>query len=250
MTMTNPVRLLDEGATDFERALLDSAAGEMPSSALSKKMIAGLSGAAALGVASTTTYAAGQTAGGFSALKWGLGGLAAIALGWGGYELSQGRSDETTPNTPTMTAPSELPESQVSPAEDGPKDQVVEISPDDDSKVAPTAARAPAAPSKTADRPREEGASLRQELALLDSARAALKSNRPDDALAAVAAYERKFPGGTLRQEATVIKVEALKARGSDGQANALTEDFLKENPHSAHKSRLRPSPEKSPSSE
>jgi hypothetical protein len=74
---------------------------------------------------------------------------------------------------------------------------------------------------------------------LLDDARAALAGRAPEKALRLLANYDARFPQGTLRQEATVLRVSALKGTGKQSQAAQLTDKFLEESPNSAHKSRL-----------
>lgn len=252
--MTDPVRLMDQGATDLERALIDSAAEEMPSGALSKRMLVGLTSAAALGAASTTTaYAATKSATALSTIKWGLGGIAALALGWGGYVASQDDATSSDAKNPVSqgSAPRAPQSAERATNGEGTADETNAAAPASMDEAAKGAAtiEEPLAPARSPSSraAASEPDQLRAELSLLDRARSALKNGDADGALSAVSAYERKFPQGALRQEATVLKVEALKARGSAGQADALVEDFLKKNPDSAHKTRLRPSPEKSP---
>ncbi len=80
---------------------------------------------------------------------------------------------------------------------------------------------------------------LRAELSLLDQVRAALSKEEPDRALALLSAYSERFPEGELKQEATVLRVEALSARGQMEEAGTLSDQFLDEHPQSAHKRRL-----------
>jgi len=81
---------------------------------------------------------------------------------------------------------------------------------------------------------------LVQEMRLLDPARRALTSGDPRSALSALAGYERAFPSGALRPEASVLKVRALLAAGDRVGAEALGRRVIERAPQSEHASAVR----------
>lgn len=78
---------------------------------------------------------------------------------------------------------------------------------------------APAPPSKPVA---NAGDTLEAELALLEPARAALEKKDAAAALVAIGKYDAKFPRGSMRTEATLIRLEALLAAGRRTDAEAL----------------------------
>src|SRR5262249_36945392 len=76
----------------------------------------------------------------------------------------------------------------------------------------------PSAPTSIGDEapaPAADPASaLKSEIAVLDRARAALRAKDSATALAELDRHRLEFPGGALAQEATVLRIEALVARG------------------------------------
>jgi hypothetical protein len=56
-------------------------------------------------------------------------------------------------------------------------------------------------------------ASLREEIRLIDSARIAVKKNESARAVSILDQYARRFPNGTFREEARVLRTEALRKR-------------------------------------
>jgi TolA-binding protein len=80
---------------------------------------------------------------------------------------------------------------------------------------------------------------IREEIRLLDQARAAVKSGAHDKALRTLAKYDQKFPRGQFRQEAQVLRMEALKQSGKSASASALAKRFLAEHPNSPHVERV-----------
>ena len=104
-----------------------------------------------------------------------------------------------------------------------------------DPATAPRAAhRSPAAspaPSANSD--------IREQIRLIDEARAAVGAHDVASALRTLDQYRLKFPGGALDQEATVLRIEALDQRGDHAQAASMARAFLARNPASAHAKRL-----------
>jgi outer membrane protein assembly factor BamD (BamD/ComL family) len=83
-------------------------------------------------------------------------------------------------------------------------------------------------------------ASLAQEIASLDAVRAQLAAADARAALGTVERYMREHPKGALRQEAAVLRIEALLAAGEPVRVRAAAARFLKENPDSPHAPRVR----------
>jgi hypothetical protein len=98
--------------------------------------------------------------------------------------------------------------------------------------------------ASTAPRPSAEassqGSSLARELRLLDTARSALGRGDIAAVLATLDRYERAFPGGKLRTEGAMLRVDALLARGDVMAARALARDLLSRDPSGPHARRLR----------
>jgi hypothetical protein len=81
---------------------------------------------------------------------------------------------------------------------------------------------------------------ISQEIAALDEARAALRSGRAAESLAALDRYGAAYPKGSLRVEATALRIEALLRSGRRDRAEALADAFLVHNPKSPYAARIR----------
>ena len=218
--MKDPERLLDGEGSTYERELLGALARERPSRALSRRMRQGL----VLGgvLASAKTGMAGFIA---------LAGLVTVGAGVGVFVLSH----RTTVPASALVASAASPTHAEAPlvatsAVDAPA--VVPATADDaqppDALGAPLA---PSAPGRAND--------LREEIALMDRARAAVRAGDGQGALALLTAYERKFPRGEFRQEQTVLRGQALSASGDRAAARALGKRFLAAHPESPHAERI-----------
>jgi outer membrane protein assembly factor BamD (BamD/ComL family) len=58
--------------------------------------------------------------------------------------------------------------------------------------------------------------------------------------LAALDDYQRRFPRGVLQQEAAMLRIEALLARGDKATARRLSQRFLEQYPRSALAARVK----------
>jgi outer membrane protein assembly factor BamD (BamD/ComL family) len=74
---------------------------------------------------------------------------------------------------------------------------------------------------------------LRQQLELLQQARSLLRSGQPKEALVALDRYESELGGTDLRDEAALLRIEALAAQGRAAEAAALARRFVLEHPDS-----------------
>lgn len=83
-------------------------------------------------------------------------------------------------------------------------------------------------------------ATLLEELALINSVRAALAKNAASAALRSLDEYASKYPSGGLTMEALVLRVSALAALGDRASAKRLADEFLATHPDSPYAQRLR----------
>jgi hypothetical protein len=77
--------------------------------------------------------------------------------------------------------------------------------------------------------------SVDREVALLDNARARESAADPAGALRVLDDYRRAFPAGALVEEAEVLRIEALRARGDASQTAQRASAFLARWPQSVH---------------
>jgi len=274
--MKDPMRLIDADGTEFERLLLRAAAQEEPSPDVSARMLAGAASAGAAVAFLSSIEAAGEGAltsssalassvqassgamqasgaalsgaGGSIAppavaglastwlVKWGVIGAlftGAVASGWMVMDRAAQESKPSlaAPGQPLSTdarAPAALP-AQV-PSESG----VVQPAAEQPRGAAARAVTAPAGAARSG-----ASSTLGQEIGLLETARQALAAGDAERALSTIASYRRRFPHGALEQEATVLEVDALEAKGREQQASSLKEQFLAEHPDSPHTQRV-----------
>jgi hypothetical protein len=83
-------------------------------------------------------------------------------------------------------------------------------------------------------------AQLSRELDFLERARAHLALQQPIVALSALNDYERTFPAGAMKVEASALRVEALEAAGRRQEAAALARAFLAAYPENPMAGRVR----------
>jgi hypothetical protein len=83
---------------------------------------------------------------------------------------------------------------------------------------------------------------IRQEVALLSKAQAALSRGRPQDALEALSEHAARFPRGVLTEERAATRARTLCALGRTQEAEAELKRMEKVNPSSAYLARARES--------
>jgi hypothetical protein len=233
--MKDPTRLLDSPASETELRLLRAAISEEPPPAAVQRLALalGLPAEAPATLAPAASDAAtglGTAATQLTALTIGASILAAGSVVW--FVTSRPPAAELAPRRPVPAA--------LAPA----------VSP-----IAPQATRPPPLPaaSDTAERAQRaaaaegpatgaapEGRGLAQEIAAVDAARQLLASGQAREALAALARYARAHPTGALRQEATLLEIEAWQRAGERARARKLARAFLADNPGSPHAQRIR----------
>lgn len=82
------------------------------------------------------------------------------------------------------------------------------------------------------------GTDLREEIRLLDLARNAVKSHQSEEALVSLNAYGTRFSDGAFKQEASVLRMQALAQQGDMGRASSMAKRFVESNPNSPYVSR------------
>jgi len=255
--MNDPTRLLDADGTEFERLLLRAAAEERPSSDVSARMLAGAAsvgaavaflssarvasegGALSSGAAASSVVASGAAGSiappaaagllGAWVVKWGVLGTLVAAAGLSGWRLlgSADRPEVVVRPIGTEAVPAPA-AALVAPTPERAQTEALAVH-----------AGTPAAPAPASRVTRTVKPALGPEIELLDSARRALAAGDAERALALISSYRRRFPAGALEQEATVLEVDALEAKGRTGQASELKERFVAEHPGSAHVERV-----------
>ena len=220
---SDPKRLTVVGATDLERTLLGAARRERPSPELTARMAAGLG----ISAAASTTAAAPAVTAKTSLVGWASAGVvaAAVVAGIVGVRLS-GRREPARAARAAVTSPVVVAvEDRPSVAPPMPPPRVVVR--DGERRIErpeKVRRRAPAAPP---------AADLRDQIALMDAARTAVRSGQTERSLALLRRYDASFPTGAFRPEALALRIEALAADGRGGEARALAREFLARYPQS-----------------
>jgi TolA-binding protein len=103
----------------------------------------------------------------------------------------------------------------------------------------------PRAPGATPDGERGRTAqqaapSIAREIEQLDAARDHLSHGDALGALSELDAYAREHATGALRQEASVLRIEALVQSGNRDAARGIAVQFLRDHPQSPHAARVR----------
>lgn len=197
--MSGPERLLLGGATDFERSLLRAVLDERPSPELTLRMEQALGlGVGALPGATSTAATGHAAAGQGAAVHVAAPSLAAKA-GVAGIWIKAGVGALVGAG---LVASGVAVQSRVTRAPSAP---VVDRSAHQASKTetVPAEAAPVGAPTATAEAVHDEA--LRDEIGLLDAARAASARGDVHRAREVLARYHREFPHGSLEREARVL---------------------------------------------
>jgi hypothetical protein len=225
--MKEPKRLLSHGATDFERQLLRAVVSERPSALLRSRMQRGL------GLVGPLAWASNVKAMFGTVTSRTLAGVAVagvvVATGFAAVRLLPSSNEDVAVATAPLQAPpiqARSPARELESAEpSGSQASAPQVYP-----VAPPAPLSPlpvgierAVPSDEAvpnDAVGSPGATdddgrLREEIALLDAARAALQRRDRSGARASLSIYRERFPSGVLRREANVLR-RRVEAKGAE----------------------------------
>ncbi len=210
--------------------------------AVRHRMLAALGAAAAVGTTSAVAGAASGALHRLALLKWFTATALVATAGVGVYAaVSPGRNTTTDathvreaapagkqgPRAPVAALPPTEPSAEAPPVPETQESDVSSPGPAPQHRRASTATSA-------------EASSLEGEVAALDGARAALASGSPPRTLQLLDAYERAFPKGVLRPEASYLRIQALSKSGQHGAARELAARYLARFPKSPHASQLK----------
>jgi hypothetical protein len=142
----------------------------------------------------------------------------------------------TMPTTATVSHPAALVAAPRSAPPVQPEQPAEELPSEPSPTVLPERSAPPAFESS---KPANE---IRQEVALLSKAQAALSRGRPQEALEALAEHAARFPRGTLTEERAATRARTLCALGRKPEAEAELKRIERLNPTSAYLARARES--------
>lgn len=224
-------RSVDPSAPPLERAILQAAAEETVPADVRRRALDALglmtiAPTAAAAASTSSGNAAGAHAGAHVWWQSGLAkGLLALGLGGaavGGVVLRKPAATPAPAHTapmaapPRAAAPPRLPAPPVAHSEAAEVERAERGQPDPGvgperagvplRKAHPVAALSPSAAAKA------RGIALRDEIAFLDRARAALANGATRSALSTLDEYATRHPQGELRQEAAAVREQALRA--------------------------------------
>jgi hypothetical protein len=249
--MNDPNRLLEEGASGFERQLLSAALTDAPTREARTRLLVSLGVAGATTTAAASAGGAGATGALSTATKaWALKSLCAVALTAAAGAVTVrvvGSSAEHDPGAasavstvlatpaPRAVEPVAVPVAQSAPSPmDSSPERPSPVPPRSAARsrplataprvvTAPTASAPPeASPEAEAFSRPEWSSRLGEETAALDAARTALRAGRVPETLALLDECARRFPSGLLQPEASAVRVEALLAIGDRAGAETV----------------------------
>jgi TolA-binding protein len=231
--MTDPVRLLASAdATDLEKQLLGSWSDERPAPAARDKTLAvlGLAGGAAAGAATAGGSIAPKAiaTGWLAVAKWLAVGVVAVGAAAAGIGVAHRLGRHAGAPAATPSAPAPVVAVPAARATAAPPGTVIEL------PAAPAVRHAPARTVTAAP------SSIGRQVAALDRARAALDQGDAPRAGRLVDEYEAAYPAGEFRQEADVLRIEALVREGKSEDAARAGRRFLATYPQSPHDARVR----------
>jgi hypothetical protein len=226
-----PERLREGGATDLERRLLNAASREQPSRELSERMALGIGISMPPVIGNTpasqggldsgaATQDAGTAWGPFVPWVAGAVVVAVIAGVFGAFRPTPVPAAAAVAAPPPPVAPAAavapaptaaIGEPRTDTAQPGERQAAP-------SSVIPTAQRGRGGPTDS---------DLREQIALVDAARATLARGNADRALGMVRDYQTRYPSGAFRPEAAAVRVEALVKLGRTAEARASAERFV-----------------------
>ena len=248
--MKEPQRLLEQGATDAGRALLDSARADGPPEGAGQRMLVALAGltvgggslgsqglGSAMGspVPSTSAAVAAHSLRLGALAKVGLVALVGVGALGGGVLIHFVAAQRSVPSeTPGARAPV----MQEKPAGGPTEIPAAREPPGAASRVsAPSLGSAPALRHRPAEATDE---SLSAETRVLDVARAAVDAHNPAAAQRALDGYAQRFPQGHLKPEAMVLRLAVLVRQGKGAEARSLAAQLLAGDAYKAYEYRIR----------
>ncbi len=240
--MKDPQRLLEGGGSAQELLLLRAGETEEPSDLGKQKLAAALGIAlgvtATAGAATASQAGAGAGAAGASiapgaklATPWLLSLLGGALLGGAALTYVAMRPAEKAPVAVVQPAPKAEVRASAPAPEATPQALPEAPRPSEIEEPAEPAPRSVAS---------SDAKSIAREIAALDDVRRSLSAGEPQKALKQLGDYGRSHPRGVLRQEATLLRIEALARVGDRAGARRLADRFLGANPSSPHEKRIR----------
>lgn len=223
--MMDPERLKAANATKLERRLLAAAGDERPSPEMATRMRQAIGLSTSGASAGTAALATAKATG----LAWISAGIVAAAIVGGAVGIWTSHRRTATSNLAPAAAPAQCAASSVDPA--------LPTLP----TLPPVAGRHDrnagiAVQNRThvvANPPPSGRADLRDEIALVDEVRTALKDRSSRQALALLRRYAVTYPHGTFGPETEALRVEALDESGQHRLAQSLARDFVSRHPES-----------------
>jgi tetratricopeptide (TPR) repeat protein len=210
-----------------------------PTDADRARLMAAITGAASLSVGVAVAVGAQRTLSGLLNVAH-AGRLLAVVLpvAAGAYIWHA-----TTASPPNVQPPAPVDPQPVlvAPRASAPAEREAE----DEAAEPPSQPNAPASPERspsTAAEASKPGNEIRQEVALLSKAQAALSRGRPQEALEALAEHAARFPRGVLSEERAATRARTLCALGRRQEAESELKRMEKLNPTSAYLARARES--------
>ena len=263
--MKPPRRILDDG-DEWARELISSARTDVPSEQFRRRLARQLGVAA--GAAGVSSVASAKAVAAGIWLKWMAIGATASVLTLGGATTIvsiQGNAPDTAAQVgagiaaagqsalqaqPTIPPTLPFPTPDAAPTDSmastaAPRRQLTPLTnnlrgrPVD--RTTPLPSAPPVAQSAVA---RSDAAApattLGEELAAINSVRAALAGKSAQTALRSLDEYASNYPNGHFTTEALILRVTALSALGDHASAKRLADDFLARHPDSPYARRLR----------
>jgi hypothetical protein len=250
--MTAPKRLL-EGASPLEARLLRSWKTGGPSPSARRATLA--AGAAIAAAATSTKVAAAATAGiesiapkaiaagSAGIVKWLAAGSLVLLTGAVMVAIvASGASRETTATVPTVSATPSTTTLRTPPPTASSNAETTLIpapSTEEQPKASPPRAARANVPRGRPSAP-PPSSSLGEQVGKLEHARAALQAGETEASLIALDRYEEEFPNGLLRQEAALLRIEALVRKGDRSAADRAAKSFFAAYPSSPHEEKIR----------
>jgi hypothetical protein len=243
--MEDPIRLCEEGSDELASMLLEAGRHDAPSGTRLNRIIGGMTAAGvtvatSAAAAEVVTGAAALGAGAQSALpfailvKWtGIGIIAGLATALGVNALNRDASEDARASSSVNEVEAAVVAGQarepstrlVGPRGEATSDVSAVENPRTRRHQSATHDVAAGDPAATED---PTASALREEVAALAVAKAALNRAAPRDAIEAVIGYRARFPKGHLMPEAAVIEMEAQLALGNRGRALELGRELEK----------------------
>ncbi len=239
-------RLIDETDSDLARAVLGSGRISTGNAARKKQVLAALGVGLVIGTTNKLSMAALST---WQKVMF-IGGVACVGAGGAMTYTHFASPSSVTPSTVSpVSVPVEVAEAPavvpvepraVEPALAGGGAPGVEVADVGVAGVTRTAVSPVNQPVTRGGERVVRESSVKAELVMLEQARAALSGGNGNTALQVLARYGERYPRGSMRLEAEVLKVEALAASGRSAEAARLADRLLARNPKSVVASRLR----------